>query len=65
MHRKNFYAKYGKRVLDIICGVSAIIIFWWIYVLIAILVRIKLGGPVIYVAERAGKIDIKIGRAHV
>lgn len=56
------YEKYVKRILDIICGLSAVIVFWWLYALIAILVKIKLGSPVIFVAERAGKIDYKTGK---
>lgn len=53
------YRKYGKRVLDIICALAAIIVFWWLYIIVAILVRVKLGSPVIFKQERPGK-DEKI-----
>lgn len=53
------YKKYIKRLLDIICAVSAITVFSWLYIIIAVLVRAKLGSPVIFKQERPGK-DEKI-----
>ena len=53
------YEKYFKRPLDLFCGLAAVIVFWWLYVILAILVRIKLGGPVLFIQERPGK-DEKI-----
>ena len=53
------YAKYIKRFLDICCALAAIIVFSWLYIIIAILVRIKLGSPIIFKQERPGK-DEKI-----
>ncbi len=55
MHKKGIYERYFKRVLDIICGIVAIVVFWWLYLLLTILVRIKLGKPVLFVQERPGK----------
>lgn len=49
------YEKYFKRLLDIACALLAIIAFWWLYLIIAILVRIKLGSPVLFVQERPGR----------
>ncbi len=49
------YEKYFKRALDIFCGLAALLVFWWLYVLVAILVRIKLGSPVLFRQERPGK----------
>lgn len=54
-HKKTFYEKYIKRILDIICALLAIIVFCWLYIIIAILVRIKLGKPVIFKQARPGK----------
>ena len=48
------YRNFFKRVLDIICSVIFIICFWWLYVVVAILVRKKLGSPVIFKQERPG-----------
>ena len=53
------YKNYLKRVLDIICSLGFILCFWWIYILIAILVKIKLGSPVIFKQKRPG-LDGKI-----
>lgn len=53
------YEKYFKRLLDVVCSLLAIIFFWWLYVAIAVLVRIKLGSPVLFTQDRPGK-DEKI-----
>lgn len=48
------YKKFFKRFLDIICSLSFILCFWWLYILIAVLVRLKLGSPVIFRQKRPG-----------
>ncbi len=53
------YEKYFKRPLDFICGLLAVIVFCWLYAIVAILVRVKLGSPVLFTQERPGK-DEKI-----
>lgn len=53
------YQKYFKRLVDIVCALAAIIVFSWLYIIVAILVRIKLGSPVIFKQPRPGK-DEKI-----
>lgn len=53
------YEKYIKRVLDIVCALLALIVFCWLYAIVAILVRVKLGSPVLFKQERPGK-DEKI-----
>lgn len=53
------YRKYFKRPIDIFCALAAIIVFSWLYILVAILVRIKLGRPVLFKQARPGK-DEKI-----
>lgn len=52
---KGIYEKYIKRVLDIVCSLAIIILFWWLYLIVALLVKIKLGSPVIFKQERPGK----------
>lgn len=49
------YEKYFKRVLDVFCGLAALLVFWWLYIIVAVLVRIKLGSPVLFKQERSGK----------
>ena len=53
------YEKYFKRPIDIVCALLAIIVFSWLYIIIAIMVRVKLGSQVIFTQERPGK-DEKI-----
>lgn len=53
------YRMYVKRALDICCALSAIIVFCWLYLIVAILVRLKLGSPIIFKQPRPGK-DEKI-----
>ena len=54
-----FYEKYMKRTLDILCAAAALVLFCWLYLILAVLVRIKLGSPVIFRQPRPGK-DEKI-----
>lgn len=49
------YEKYFKRVIDVFCGLAALLVFWWLYIIVAVLVRIKLGSPVLFKQERPGK----------
>lgn len=49
------YRKCFKRLVDILCALAAIIVFSWLYIIVAILVRIKLGSPVIFKQARPGK----------
>ena len=53
------YKLFFKRFLDFILSLVAIIILSPVYIIVAILVRIKLGSPVIFTQERPGK-DEKI-----
>lgn len=53
--KMTFYEKYIKRFLDIICAFLALIIFGWLYILIAILVKVNLGSPIIFKQPRPGK----------
>ena len=53
------YEKFFKRPLDFICALLAIIVFCWLFAIVAILVRVKLGSPVLFKQDRPGK-DEKI-----
>ncbi len=53
------YEKYFKRPIDLVCGLAAVIVFCWLYAIVALLVRIKLGSPVLFTQDRPGK-DEKI-----
>lgn len=53
------YRKYMKRPFDILCALAAITVFGWLYILVAVLVRVKLGSPIVFKQARPGK-DEKI-----
>ena len=56
MTRKHsFYEKYIKRILDFLLSLFALIVLSIPMLAVAILVRIKLGAPVIFCQERPGK----------
>lgn len=62
MERKRgpgIYEKYLKRFFDIICSLAFLLLFWWLYIIIALLVRVRLGSPVLFKQPRPGK-DEKI-----
>ena len=48
------YRLLFKRVIDIFLSLIFILLFWWLYIVIAILVRKKLGSPVIFKQKRPG-----------
>lgn len=49
------YAKYIKRLLDIVLALIAIIVLSPVYLIIAIIVRIQMGSQVLFSQERIGK----------
>lgn len=61
----SFYERYIKRILDIICAVLAIIFFWWLYAIIAILVRVNMGKPVLFKQPRPGQVDPQTGQEKI
>ena len=54
-HRQGFYEKYLKRLIDIVCSLVVWVLFWWLYIILAVLVRVKLGSPVLFKQQRPGK----------
>jgi lipopolysaccharide/colanic/teichoic acid biosynthesis glycosyltransferase len=49
------YKLFFKRLLDIILSLLVLICFCWLYIILAILVRVKLGSPVLFKQPRPGK----------
>lgn len=60
--KNKFYNSVVKRFFDIVLSAIALIVFSWLYAIVAILVRINLGAPIIFVHERPGKIDPTTGK---
>lgn len=63
--KRGLYELYIKRTMDIICSLAAIIVFGWVYIIVAVMVRVKLGSPVLFKQPRPGKIDLKTGREKI
>lgn len=56
---ETFYQRYGKRAIDLCLSLILLILFWWVLAIVALLVRFKLGSPVLFRQPRPGK-DEKI-----
>lgn len=57
--KQGIYARYIKRILDILFSGCALAVLSPVLLIVAVLVRTKLGSPVIFCQERPGK-DEKI-----
>lgn len=57
IRKRGIYEKYIKRVLDVICATAAIVVFCPVYLIVALLVKFKLGSPVLFAQDRPGMID--------
>ena len=56
-HKVGFYEKYIKRLLDFTLSFLALIVLSPVLLVTAVLVRIKLGSPIIFRQERPGKFE--------
>ena len=57
--KQGVYARYIKRILDVLLSGCALVVLSPVLLIVAVLVRTKLGSPVIFCQERLGK-DEKI-----
>lgn len=57
-----FYNAVVKRFFDIVISATVLIVFSWLYAIVALMVKINLGSPVFFVHERPGRIDPATGR---
>lgn len=51
------YNRFVKRLIDLLLAIMAIVLFWWIFLVVALFVRVKLGSPVLFSQYRPGKKD--------
>lgn len=49
------YEKYLKRPIDLLCGLAAVLVFCWLYILLIILGFIFMRGKPFFTQERPGK----------
>lgn len=54
VHKQGFYEKYVKCPQDVILALLALVVLSPVLLVVAILVRVKLGSPVIFKQERPG-----------
>lgn len=62
-HKKGFYEKFVKRPQDFLCALAGILVLSPVILVTAVLVRTKLGSPVIFKQERPG-LDGKVFRLY-
>lgn len=62
-HKAGFYETYIKRLLDLVLSGLALIVLSPLLLVTALLVRVKLGSPVIFCQERPGRNE-EIFRLH-
>ena len=52
---KGPYEGFFKRLIDVVASALVLILFCWLYLILAVIVRIKMGAPVIFTQDRPGK----------
>lgn len=50
-----FYARRGKRLLDLLVAAAVFLLLGWLMALIALAIKLEDGGPVLYRQERIGR----------
>ncbi|MFP3776218.1 sugar transferase [Enterococcus mundtii] len=58
MNNKSVYQKWGKRALDIGFSALALVVLSPVLLIVALLVKIKLGSPIIFKQDRPGKDEV-------
>ena len=52
---KGPYEAFFKRLVDIVASTLVVVLFCWIYIILAVIVRVNLGSPIIFTQDRPGK----------
>lgn len=52
---ETFYQRHGKRAIDLGLSLMLFVLFWWVLAIVGLLVRVKLGSPVLFKQPRPGK----------
>lgn len=63
--KRGFYERFVKRLLDILCSLLAIVFFGWLYIIIALVVRVKMGKPILFKQPRPGIINPITGKERI
>ena len=62
---KGPYEAVFKRLIDIVVSLLVIILFCWLYLILAIIVRFNLGSPIIFTQDRPGRTDPQTGKERI
>lgn len=58
MNKMNrIYVCFIKRILDFVISIIFLVLFSWLYLILAVIVRVNLGSPIIFKQPRPGKKD--------
>jgi undecaprenyl phosphate N,N'-diacetylbacillosamine 1-phosphate transferase len=52
--RRGFYRRYGKRLLDIVLSILALIVLLPFFLVFAVAIKLESPGPVFYIQDRLG-----------
>lgn len=52
---KGPYEAFFKRFIDVVASTLVVIVFCWLYLILALIVRFNLGSPIIFTQDRPGK----------
>ncbi len=59
------YEAIVKPILGWLFALIFVLLFWWLYIVLAVLIHIKLGSPVLFTQDRPGKINSKTGKEKI
>lgn len=65
VRKRGFYEKVIKRLLDLLFSLLFLAAFGWLYLILGLLVRFKLGKPVLFRQPRPGMVDPKSGKERI
>lgn len=52
---KGPYEAFFKRLIDVVASTLVLVLFCWLYLILALIVRFHLGSPIIFTQDRPGK----------
>lgn len=52
---KGPYEAFFKRLIDVLASLMVLVLFCWLYLILALIVRVNLGSPIIFTQDRPGK----------
>lgn len=55
MLKRTFYARFGKRLFDLVVVIPLLLVIWPLLLLIAVLIRLTSPGPALFRQERLGR----------